>query len=428
MKEIKLAGLDQSIYFEKLENGLEVYMIPYTNKTNYSMHYVAKYGSVNRTFYPIGEKEKITIPDGTAHFLEHKMFEQEDGMDPFTFANQSGTSSNASTSYQITRYYFEGTNQFKENLDYLLTYVHSPYFTDENVEKEKGIIKEEIMQYDDEIDWILDEQLRKSLFEKDPTRIDIAGTVESIQEITKEILYQTYTTFYQPSNMILLISGAFDKDEALSVIKNNKALNKAPTNEKIREEKEEEKEEINRKEYRFSFPIVHPKVAYGIKIPVKKVKDKFKFNLYVGMILSLLFGLASPFRERMKKEKKMTSFYYERNLIGNYLIIEFYAESSEAESLVAEIQKEFKKAVFKEEDVERLKKVWISSEVIMIDNISATIDNVLDDLIDYGKFIPDKIDVYRSLNVKELEEIYHTLPLDNACVVYVQEEKEEKAE
>ncbi len=419
MKEIKLSGLDQSVFTEKLENGLEVYMIPYTNKTNYSMHYITKYGSINQTFIPVGQKEKITIPDGTAHFLEHKMFEQEDGMDPFTFATQSGTSSNASTSYQITRYYFEGTNCFKENLDYLLTYVHSPYFTEENVEKEKGIIKEEIRQYDDEIDWILDEELRKSLFQNDATRIDIAGTVESIQKITKEILYQTYNTYYQPSNMVLFLSGCFDPKEALSVIKKNKALAKAGTKEPIREEKEEEPVEVNRKEYRFSFPVVHPKVAYGIKVPLPKEMDKYKFYLYVGMILSLLFGLASPFRERMKKEKKMTSFYYERNWVGNYLIIEFYAESPEAESLIEELKKELRKGTWKEEDMNRLKKVWISSEVLMVDNISATIDNLLEDLIDYQKLIPNKVEIYQSLNNEELKEVYHSLPLDNDCVVYV---------
>ncbi|MDE5587134.1 MAG: insulinase family protein, partial [Bacilli bacterium] len=272
MKEIKLSGLDQSVFFEKLENGLEVYFIPYKNKTNYTMHYVTKFGSTNTTFCPIDENDYITVPDGIAHFLEHKMFEQEDGVDPFTFASKSGTNSNASTSYKITRYYFEGSNNFKENLDYLLTYVHSPYFTEENVEKEKGIIAEEIKQYDDEIDWILDEELRKSIFQKDPTKIDIAGTVESISEITKDLLYQTYTTYYQPSNMILLVSGSFDKEEALETINNNEALNAATTNYTIKEKTAKEPTEVARKEYSFQFPIVNPKVAYGIKIPVKGIK------------------------------------------------------------------------------------------------------------------------------------------------------------
>lgn len=423
MKEIKLSKLDQSVFYEKLDTGLEVYFIPYENKANYAMHYVTKFGSTNTTFCPIGTKKMIIVPNGSAHFLEHKMFEQEDGLDPFTFASKSGTSSNASTSYKITRYYFEGSNNFKENLDYLLTYVHSPYFTDENVEKEKGIIAEEINQYDDEIEWILDEELRKSIFEKDPTRIDIAGTVESIREITKELLYQTYETYYQPSNMILLISGSFDKEEALEIIRKNKALNQATTNKEIKEEKVKEKESVYRKEYTFNFQVVNPKVAYGIKIPVKNIKDRYRFNLYVGMMLNILFGLSSKFRERMKKEELMTSFYNERDYVGDYLVINFYADSKNASRLVDEIKKELENGEITEEEVERLKKVWISSEVVMIDNISITLDNILDDIITYGHVIENKIDLYRSLNKKELDETRRKIDFTNDCVVYVKPKK-----
>lgn len=423
MKEIKLSKLDQSVFYEKLDTGLEVYFIPYENKANYAMHYVTKFGSTNTTFCPIGTKKMIIVPNGSAHFLEHKMFEQEDGLDPFTFASKSGTSSNASTSYKITRYYFEGSNNFKDNLDYLLTYVHSPYFTDENVEKEKGIIAEEINQYDDEIEWILDEELRKSIFEKDPTRIDIAGTVESISGITKELLYQTYETYYQPSNMILLISGAFDKEEALEIIRKNKALNQATTNKEIKEEKVKEKESVYRKEYTFNFQVVNPKVAYGIKIPVKNIKDRYRFNLYVGMMLNILFGLSSKFRERMKKEELMTSFYNERDYVGDYLVINFYADSKNASRLVNEIKRELENGEITEEEVERLKKVWISSEVVMIDNISITLDNILDDIITYGHVIENKIDLYRSLNKKELDETRRKIDFTNDCVVYVKPKK-----
>lgn len=420
MKEIKLVGLDQSVFYEKMESGLDVYFIPYKNKTNYTMHYVTKFGSTNTTFQPIGEKEEIKVPDGIAHFLEHKMFEQEDGIDPFTFASKSGTNSNASTSYKITRYYFEGSNNFNENLDYLLTYVHSPYFTDENVEKEKGIIAEEIKQYDDEIEWILDEEIRKSLFKKNPMRIDIAGTVESISEITKDLLYKTYETFYQPSNMILLVSGCFNKEEALEIIKQNKAMNKAKTNKEIKEKIEKEPVSINRKEYTFSYPIVNPKMAYGIKIPVKDIKDKYKYNLYVGMILNVLFGLSSKFRERMKKEKLMTSFYNERDFVGDYLIIRFFSDSKNAKRLVQELKNELEHGEVTEEEMERLKKVWISSEVMMVDNISLTLDNLLDDIVTYGKIIENKIDLYKEMNIKELKEIHKSIDFENSCVVYVE--------
>ena len=221
MKAIELKGLDQTLYYEKLENGLEVYMLPYKNKSNYTMHYLTKYGSIQTTFIPYGEKEKITVPDGIAHFLEHKMFEQEDGVDPFTYAAKTGTYSNASTNFECTRYYFEGNQAFQDNLNYLLDFVGSPYFTDETVEKEKGIIAEEIKQYDDEVEWVFEEEMKKAILQKDNHRVDIAGTIESINTITKEDLYNTYYTFYQPSNMFLVISGDFKVEDAINTIKNN---------------------------------------------------------------------------------------------------------------------------------------------------------------------------------------------------------------
>ena len=115
MKKIDLEGLDQTLFYEELENGLSVYMVPYKNKKNYSMHYVTKFGSVDTCFVPIGEDKEIQVPDGIAHFLEHKMFESEDGVDPFSVAAKSGTNCNASTSYHATRYLFEGNNNFEEN-------------------------------------------------------------------------------------------------------------------------------------------------------------------------------------------------------------------------------------------------------------------------------------------------------------------------
>ena len=423
MKTIELIGLEQNVYYEKLDNGLEVYLIPYKNKSNYTMHYLTKYGSVQTTFIPYGKKDKITVPDGIAHFLEHKMFEQEDGIDPFTFASKTGTYSNASTNYECTRYYFDGNKAFNENLNYLLDFVGSPYFTDENVEKEKGIIAEEIKQYDDEVEWFFEEEMKKALFQKDNHRVDIAGTVESIYKITKEDLYDTYYTFYQPSNMFLMISGDFDKEEALEIIKNNKTLNNAKTNFKIQVFNEEEPLEVNDSKIEKSFNIVNAKVGYGIKIPLKGIKDIYKFGLYVGMMLNVKFGLSSEFREMLKKEELMTSFYMEREVIGNYLIITFKATSEKPSELIEKIKKELENIEIEEKELERLKKVWISSEVMMIDNASVTLDNIASDIIEYGKMIPNKTEIFRSLNKKEYDEILSNIDFTNTSTVIIRPKK-----
>ena len=138
----ELVGLDMNYYYEKLSNGLEVFMLPYSNKKNYFMSYATRYGSDITKFIPVGKDEEIKVPDGIAHFLEHKMFEQEDGIDPFSYFSKSGTDSNASTSYDYTQYICCGTKKFEDNLRYLIKFVNSPYYTDDNVEKEKGIITE----------------------------------------------------------------------------------------------------------------------------------------------------------------------------------------------------------------------------------------------------------------------------------------------
>lgn len=419
MKKIDLIGLDQSVYFEKLDNGLEIYMIPYQNKSNYAMHYITKYGSIQTTFIPYGKKEKRTVPDGIAHFLEHKMFEQEDGVDPFTFASKTGTYSNASTNFECTRYYFEGNQAFEENLDYLLDFVGSPYFTDENVEKEKGIIAEEIKQYDDEVEWTFEEELKKALLQKDNHRIDIAGTVESINKITKEDLYDTYYTFYQPSNMFLVICGDFDKDKALATIKNNKTLEKANSNFLIKVFSEEELLKVNEEKVELELPVATTKVGYGIKISLDDVDNKYLFDLYIGMMLNIKFGLSSLFREKLKVDKLMTSFYIEREIIGNYLIISFKADSSNPDELVKAIKKELETYDVTEEDISRLKKVWISSEVMMIDNINMTLENVIDDIIRYGKIISNRVEIYRSLNKKEYDDIISKVDFSNSSTLII---------
>ena len=425
MKAIELKGLDQTLYYEKLENGLEVYMLPYKNKSNYTMHYLTKYGSIQTTFIPYGEKEKITVPDGIAHFLEHKMFEQEDGVDPFTYAAKTGTYSNASTNFECTRYYFEGNQAFQDNLNYLLDFVGSPYFTDENVEKEKGIIAEEIKQYDDEVEWVFEEEIKKALLQKDNHRVDIAGTIESINTITKEDLYNTYYTFYQPSNMFLVISGDFKVEDAINTIKNNETLRNAKTNFKVKVFQEEEPLAVNEKIKELEFNVVNTKVGYGIKIPIKHIKDKYLFNLYIGLMLSIKFGLSSVFREKLKKEQLMTSFYMEREIVGEYLIIVFKADSETPFELIEEIKKELDNIEIPEEEINRLKKVWISSEVIMIDNINMSLENIVDDIIEFGDIIPNKVEIFRSLNKKDYDKILSSIDFSNSSTVIIRPKEKE---
>ena len=423
MKVIESLKIKEKIYMEKLENGLTVMIVPKNTTNKKYAIWGTHFGSIDNHFIMPNTKEEVSVPDGVAHFLEHKMFEQEDGIDPFTFASKTGTYSNASTNFECTRYYFEGNQAFKENLDFLLDFVGSPYFTDENVEKEKGIIAEEIKQYDDEVEWIFEEELKKALLKNDNHRVDIAGTVESISKITKEDLYNTYYTFYQPSNMFIVISGDFDKDIALNTIRQNKTLKNAKSNSKIKVFSEKEPLEVNNEKVELELPIATTKVGYGIKISLKDVDDIYIFGLYIGMMLNIKFGLSSLFREKLKAEKLMTSFYVEREIIGDYLIINFKADSEKPEELIESIKQELNNKDVEEDDINRLKKVWISSEVIMIDNINMTLENIVSDIMEYGKIISDRIDIFRALNKNQYDKMLSKVDFSNASALIIRPKK-----
>src|SRR5690625_582068 len=178
------------------------------------------YGAIDQTFIPIGEESKVTVPEGVAHFLEHKLFEKED-RDVFADFGKQGASPNAYTSFTKTAYLFSTTNHIEKNVETLLNFVQEPYFSEQSVEKEKGIIAQEIKMYDDQADWQSFMGTIKGMFQNHPVKFDIAGTVESIDAITKEDLYVCYHTFYHPSNMILFITGNFNPEQMMNLVEEN---------------------------------------------------------------------------------------------------------------------------------------------------------------------------------------------------------------
>ena len=184
MKKIELKSIDETIYYEKLENGLDVYLYNKEGCTNNYVTFTTKFGSVYDEFVPINEKKMISVPFGVAHFLEHKVFVQEHDPQPEEFFAQSGALCNAYTTFKNTTYLFSGPNNLKENIEFLLDYVQSPYFTEENVESEKGIITQEIHMCDDNPTDLLYERIRQNTFHQNPFKESIIGTVKDINKIT----------------------------------------------------------------------------------------------------------------------------------------------------------------------------------------------------------------------------------------------------
>ncbi|MFR0584008.1 EF-P 5-aminopentanol modification-associated protein YfmH [Limosilactobacillus mucosae] len=222
MQQFKYPKFNQTVYQQRLTNGLLVTMLPMEGFHKTYAVLSTEFGSIDNAFVPVGKDELLTLPDGVAHFLEHKMFEKADH-DAFDLFGRLGADANAFTSFTQTRYLFSTTSHLHENLDVLLDFVQDPYFTEQTVAKEKGIIGQEITMYNDDPGWRLYLGMLGNLYPNDPMRIDIAGTQESIQKITAEMLYDAYRTFYQPANMNLFIAGKLDVDQTLAWVEQNQA-------------------------------------------------------------------------------------------------------------------------------------------------------------------------------------------------------------
>ena len=419
MKKIELEKLDLTLHYEKLDNGLEVYLVPLLNKNKYYMTYATRYGSVVNSFTPCNSKKEVVVPFGIAHFLEHKMFEMEDGVDPFTYFSESGTDANAATGFDYTKYICSGTKNFNNNLRYLINYVNKPYFTDSNVEKEKGIIAEEINMYKDEAIFAIENSIRMNTYFDDLHRYDIAGEVSDIEKITKEDLYLCYDNFYSPRNMFILIVGNFDLNKTMDIIKEecNKLKNKYDETPKIREISEPSS--VREKYQVVTFNITVPKLMMTIKLKrgLFEIDDELKLDLYLNLIVNILFGYSSEFREDALDNNLMTDFYCDVETVDGYKTIYLYAETAYPNELLEKINDEFSKMNINSDDLERYKKVWIANEIKLADSVDSITENLFDDIIKYGSVIDKKISIYRSLNMDELNGVTSKFNTKNKAVV-----------
>lgn len=300
MEKIKFDQLQEELFHEKMANGLNVYILPKPGFNKTYATFTTKYGSVDNNFVPLGKQEYVKVPDGIAHFLEHKLFEKEDG-DVFQQFSKQGASANAFTSFTRTAYLFSSTSDVEKNLETLIDFVQSPYFSEKTVEKEKGIIGQEITMYDDNPDWRLYFGLIQNLYQNHPVSIDIAGTIESISHITKDLLYECYNTFYHPSNMLLFIVGPVDAGQIMDQVRENQAKKDFKDMPEIKRKFEEEPAGAAAKKQVLEMNVQTSKCLVGIKaIHVDQVgTEMLKNELSMNLLLEVLFGKSSENYDRL---------------------------------------------------------------------------------------------------------------------------------
>ena len=300
MKIIENSKVKEKLYVEKLENGLTVMIIPKKGIQKKYAIWGTNYGSNDSRFIVPGETEETEVPKGVAHFLEHKMFEQESGVNSLDTLTALGVDANAYTTNDHTAYLFECTENFYPALDELMDYVQHPYFTDENVEKEKGIIGQEIMMYDDYPEWKVYLNALEAMYHEHPVKLDITGTIETISHIDKEILYKCYNTFYNPSNMVMVLCGDFEPEALMEEVKSRLIDKKA--NGEIKRIYPEEPTDIVKEKIEQNMDVSQPLFTIGIKDKIADTKERVRKHIAIEILLNMIIGKSSDLYKKLYDE------------------------------------------------------------------------------------------------------------------------------
>jgi predicted Zn-dependent peptidase len=395
--------LQETLWHETLDNGLEVFILPKPGFTKTYATFTTKYGSIDNHFTP-PERETIRVPDGIAHFLEHKMFEEPEGDIFSKFASQ-GASANAYTSFDRTVYLFTATGEVEANLDTLLHFVQNPYFTDENVEKEKGIIVQEIDMYKDNPDWRVYFGLIEALYSKHPVHIDIAGTADSVRSITKEMLYDCYHTFYNPTNMTLFVVGGVDPQETMERIKRDQASKKFPAGGEIQRLFEAEPESVNEEKRVIQLPVSLPKCLFGFKEQPVEGDQAVRHELASKLMLEALLGASSTLYQQLYDDNLISDgFGHEYNTGPGYSFSIIGGDTRDPDELVRKVSEAMFHAAetgITPEIFERTRRKKIGAYLRMMNSL----ESIASEFTRYrhkGGDLFTLVEVYESLTLEEV--------------------------
>ena len=327
VKTLHYDRINETVHVYEHESGLKAFVIPKKGYLKKHATFATHYGSINSEFVIPGDKDATKVPDGIAHFLEHKLFEQEDGsvMEKFS---ELGSMPNAYTGFSQTVYLFSATDRFDENFRLLLNFVQNPYITEESVEKEKGIIGQEIKMYQDDPGWRSFFNLLGAFYKRNPVKIDIAGTVESIGKINRDVLYKCYNTFYHPSNMIILVVGDVDPGQVFGMVKNS--IKRTTSVPEIKRIFPEESEYINKDYVEQSLAVSIPLFQLGFKDKINSAAglDSVKREIAVKILLEMIMGRSSALYSRLYSEGLINhTFEFDYTMEENYAFSMFGGES-----------------------------------------------------------------------------------------------------
>ena len=407
MSIIENKRIEESIYFQQLDSGLNIYFVPKKGYKQKHAIFAADYGSNDNHFVPIGERDPIKVPAGVAHFLEHKLFEDRD-MDIFDRFSRLGASVNAYTNFNQTAYLFSTTENFYESLELLVKFVQNPYFTDSNVEKEKGIIEQEIRMYEDSPNWRVYFNCLNGMYLDHPVKIDIAGTVKSIREIDKDILYRCYNTFYSPSNMVLFITGDLSFERIVDVVKKAERKDLPKAAEEIARVYPDEPTKIQKQYIEDRLATSIPLFSIGIKDNKLNMQgnELVKKDLVTNLLLEILFGESSKlYNELYSKgliDNNFTSYFTGKVDYGHSLVL---GQSNEPNRVYDEILKHIKdakKSSISKEAFQRIKNKNMGGFLIGLNSLNFISNYFVDNYFEGFLFI-DLLDILDSIEIEDVE-------------------------
>lgn len=373
MREQIYQRFRQKLFTEQLDNGLNVCLLPKPGFEQVFATFSTRYGSIDSVFRLAGEPDYVTVPEGIAHFLEHKMFESPQG-DVFNDFARGGATANAYTSYDQTTYLFSSTENVDENLTVLLNFVQEPYFTDASIEKEKGIISQELRMYEDDPDRRSLSELLQAMYSEHPVRIDIGGTVESIQGINRDLLMRCYKTFYHPANMLLLVVGGFDPEHLMALIRGNQAAKTFAPVPTIDRYYPEEPSPVGRSKSEVQLSVSQARCLVGWKDAVTGLhgRDLLQQELLTAVILDVLFGRSSALYQQWVDEGLIDQqFGWEYEVTPTYGFSLVGGNTKTPDTLVARITEALDRTVetgIAEVDFERCRKKALGRFVASLDS------------------------------------------------------------
>lgn len=401
---IECSAINEKYYKLSHESGLTILLYPMAGFSSSFALFGTKYGSIDTTFKTQNDADFETVPEGIAHFLEHKLFESEDG-DAFELFSKTGACANAFTSFDKTCYLFSATQKFEESLSILIKFVQSPYFTQKTVEKEQGIIGQEIRMYDDDPDNNVFYGLLEALYQNNPVRINIAGTVSSIAKIDADLLYKCYKTFYNLNNMTVAVAGNFDVETAINIIeKNLKPCEKIEVTTQTPEEPRQIVTKTVEKEFEVSIPLFN----FGYKEVSVKEDLELEYQMKYGIIINIIAGKASDLYKEMYNNSLINSTFSSEVFSGRgFLSVIFGGESHNPYEVMERVKKEivkYKENGIDNETFERVKKSTYGRAIMNFNDV----EDIATDLLSMhmtNNNIYDTITILSKLKLEDINEL-----------------------